>query len=143
MQHQAGRPLTARSSPPGADTAGLPPAGASVRVFPRLERSGLGRAKSWEAGVLLRPVAFGAAPAGQVSGQGLLQGADTRSAGWFQPAPACSSAASSLPRAVLRERRRGGARLWPAHAPGRNPWMRPMSHPLLWVEDVVWLRHHH
>ena len=61
-----------------------------MRVFPRLERSGLGRAKSGEAGVLLRPVALGAAPAGQVSGQGLLQDADTRSAGWFQPAPAAA-----------------------------------------------------
>lgn len=58
-----------------------PPAGAARHVFLRWERRKPGSADPEEAGLLLGLVVFGAAPAGQVSSQRLLQDSGTCSAG--------------------------------------------------------------
>ena len=63
---------------------------------------------------------FGAAPAGQVSDQSFLQDPGTCSAGRLPSAPIRSLVASPLP-GWCWEATCGGARPWPAQAPGRTP----------------------
>ena len=77
-------------------------------VFLSPERGKTGSADSEEAGVLLGLVVFGAAPAGQVSSQRLLQDPGTCSVGRLPPAPIRSLAASPLPWVVLGSRSRRG-----------------------------------
>ena len=71
--------------------------------------------------MLLGPVVFGAAPAGQVSSQRLLQDPGTCSAGRLPPAPIRSLAASPLPWAVLGSRSRRGNETLAGPSSQQNP----------------------